>query len=237
MITGLDFIWLPVEDLGRARAFYQDTLGFAPAQLAGDGWAEFDLGEGPAVMLVRPSDGNPLVSAGSAASVGLAVRDFKGMTDAFKAQDKLMMDPFETDGCHGGPSVDSEGNSLVLHQRKGEPQRDRLVDFIVMPVEDMARARAFYEGTLGLTLDSEGRGIWAEYVLPDGSALALFEGPGFEPATGGGVGLQTPDLEAVFARLRAAGFARADELVETPACTIGLVRDSEGNALVLHRHQ
>lgn len=237
MITGLDFIWLPVENLDRARAFYQDTLGFAPAQLGGDGWAEYDLGEGPAVMLVQPSEGNPLVAAGSAASVGLAVKDFGGVTEAFRAQDKLMMDPFETDGCHGGPSVDSEGNSLVLHQRKAEPHRDRLVDFIVMPVEDMARARAFYEGTLGLTLDSEGRGIWAEYVLPDGSALALFEGPGFEPAVGGGVGLRTPDLEAVFARLKAAGFARGTDLVETPVCTIGLVRDSEGNALVLHRHK
>jgi predicted enzyme related to lactoylglutathione lyase len=106
-----------------------------------------------------------------------------------------------------------------------------------MPVADMARARAFYEGELGLALGSEGRGIWAEYELADGSALALFQGPHFEAATGGGVGLRAPDLEDTFERLKAKGYARAEAVAETPVCHVGLVRDSEGNALVLHRRK
>jgi catechol 2,3-dioxygenase-like lactoylglutathione lyase family enzyme len=237
MITGVDFVWLPVSDMARARKFYEGTLGLPPAVVSASGWAEYELGDGPAIVLADLTTPSEAMQAGKAASVGLAVHDFEPTTEAVRALDLLHMDPFETDTCHGGPMSDSEDNSLILHQRKAEPERDRVVDFVVLPVEDMARARAFYEGTLGLTLDSEGRGIWAEYVLSDDSALALFQGPDFEPAGGGGVGLRTPNLEQVFERLKGLGFARAESLVETPVCRLGLVRDSEGNALVLHRHK
>lgn len=237
MITGLDFVSLPVADMARARAFYEGTLGLSPASQAGDGWVEYDVGDGPALALMDPAQyGQPMAPV-TGGAVGLAFKDFTGITAAMKAQDKLAMDPFETDGCHGGPAFDSEGNHLVLHQRKGEPGRDRVIDFVMLPVENMARARAFYEGTLGLTLDSEGRGIWSEYVLPDGSALALFQNESFEPATGGAVGLRVSDLEDTFARLKADGYAQAEDVLETPVCFMGFVRDSEGNSLVLHRHK
>jgi catechol 2,3-dioxygenase-like lactoylglutathione lyase family enzyme len=237
LITGLDFVSLPVADMARARAFYEGTLGLTPASGGGEGWMEYDVGDGPTLALMNPAHyGQPMVPV-TGGAVGLAFRDFTGMAEALRAQDKLAMDPFETDGCHGGPAFDSEGNHLVLHQRKDEPRRDRVIDFVMLPVENMARARAFYEGTLGLTLDSEGRGIWSEYVLPDGSALALFQNESFEPATGGEVGLRAPDLEDTFARLKAAGFAQAEQVLETPVCFKAFVRDSEGNSLVLHRHK
>lgn len=236
VITGLDFVTLPVTGMARARDFYEGTLGL-PAPSGGDGWVEYEVGGGPALALMDPAHyGQPMVPV-TGGAVGLAFRDFTGITATLRAQDKLAMDPFETDGCYGGPAFDSEGNSLVLHQRKDEPGRDRVIDFVMLPVENMARARAFYEGTLGLTLDSEGRGIWSEYVLSDGSALALFQNESFEPATGGLVGLRTPDFEDTFARLEAAGFAQAEGVLETPVCFMGFVRDTEGNSLVLHRHK
>lgn len=237
MITGIDFVWLPVVDMTRARDFYEGTLGLVATSPDNDQWVEYDMGDGPALGLVDPvAMGNVLESSGGAA-VGFAASDFTWMAKQFRAMDILDMAPFETDGCHGGPAHDPEGNGIILHQRKAEPTRDKVIDFLVLPVADMARARAFYEGKLGLTPDTVSERGWTEYVLPDDSALALFCSEDFEAAKGSAVGLQVPELETAFASLKAAGFARVEELLETPVCHMGFVRDSEGNSLVLHRRK
>ncbi|MFN3429880.1 MAG: VOC family protein, partial [Candidatus Sericytochromatia bacterium] len=81
--------------------------------------------------------------------------------------------------------------------------------------------------------------VWTEYVLPDGSALALGDmremGVEFAPSVGGGVGLRTPDVQAAFDTLKAMGHATAEEVYETPVCFMGFVKDTEGNTLVMHR--
>lgn len=183
----------------------------------------------------------PFEGSGGGA-LGIAFRDFPGVTAHMTELGHHTMDPFETEVCHGGPIRDSEGNGLVVHQRKSEPGRDRMIDFVALPVADMARAKAFYAGELGLTLDEAFSGdTWAEYQLSDGSTLALFNvsavGQDFAPNRGGAIGLRVPELEKSFAALKAAGYAQADELMETPVCHLGFVRDSEGNALMLHRHR
>nr|MBA3541797.1 VOC family protein [Deltaproteobacteria bacterium] len=62
------------------------------------------------------------------------------------------------------------------------------VAFTLFPVKDAARARAFYEGTLGLAAGSHSsNGVWTEYDLPGGGCLALFATDEIEPsATAGG---------------------------------------------------
>lgn len=241
MITGIDFVSLPVSDMARARAFFQDTLGLKPGQGVGNQWVEFDLGDGPALALVDTASYGMPSEPVVAGSVAIAIHDFEGMVEAMKAQGRLKQAPFESPVCHGAFVVDTEGNSLALHRRKGEPQRDRVIDFVALPVQDMARARAFYEGVLGLKPDSTSENVWTEYVLPDDSALALGDvsvmGLEFAPVTGGSVGLRTPDVEQAFAKLKAIGQTGAEEVYETPVCFMGFVKDSEGNALVLHRHK
>jgi predicted enzyme related to lactoylglutathione lyase len=78
-------------------------------------------------------------------------------------------------------------------------------------------------------------------VLPDDSALALGDvsvmGLEFAPVTAGSVGLNTPDVEGLFDRLKGQGLALADAVMETPICYMGFVKDTEGNSLVLHRHK
>lgn len=241
MISGLDFVSIQVADMARAKAFYQDDLGLPPVAAEGAGWAEFDLGPGPALTLLDPAAFGDRFDEDGGGSFGLAMTDIEAMTKAMEAQGRLSMPMFETEVCHGGPIQDSEGNGVVLHRRKGEPGRDRVIDFVVMPVEDLARARAFYEDTLGLERSPDFGDVWTEYVLADDATLALFDmgavGMTFAPARRNAPGLRTPELERVFAMLEAQGHARAEALIETPVCTMGLVRDSEGNALVLHRHK
>lgn len=241
MISGIDFVSLPVTDMARARAFYRDVLGLRPGHSAGDAWAEFDLGEGPALALIDAAALGLPADPVTAGTVAIALSDLEAMVETLRDRGHLKQETFESPVCHGAFLVDSEGNSLSLHRRKGEPERDRVFDFVALPVEDMARARAFYEGVLGLVPESVSEQVWTEYVLPDDSALALGDvrvmGLEFAPVTSGAVGLRTPELAAAFERLKAAGYAQADAVMETPVCFMGFVRDSEGNSLVLHRHK
>jgi catechol 2,3-dioxygenase-like lactoylglutathione lyase family enzyme len=240
MITGIDFVSLPVADMARAKAFYQDTLGLKPLHQM-DNWAEFDLGDGPALALMNNAAYGMPTEPVEAGSVAIAFDDFDGMVGAMREQGRLKQDPFDSPVCHGAFIKDTEGNSLALHHRKGEPGRDRVMDFVAVPVEDMARARAFYEGTLGLVPDNLQSEVWTEYVLADDSALALGDvrvmGLAFAPVIGGTLGLRTPDLEAGFEKLKAMGLATMEAIYETPVCHMGFVKDTEGNALVLHRHK
>ncbi|MDB5101024.1 MAG: glyoxalase [Cyanobacteria bacterium RYN_339] len=242
MIKGIDFVSLQVADMARAQAFYQEKLGLPPVATAGEGWAEFDLGPGPALTLLDPTAfGQAFEEERGSGSFGLAVHDIETVSAEMEAEDRLHMDMFETDGCHGAPMSDSEGNGLMLHRRKAEPGRNRVIDFVCLPVADTARARAFYKEMFGIEPTPESGEIWTEYVFADDSALALFNGSkvgiAFSPSTGNAPGLATPELEALMAKFKAKGLTRADTPIETPVCFMGLVSDSEGNALVLHRHK
>jgi predicted enzyme related to lactoylglutathione lyase len=239
MIAGIDFVSLPVTDMARAKAFYVDQLGLKPGDGVGTQWVEFDLGPGPALALIdaasygMPTD--PVVTG----SVALAVQDFEGCAASLK--ERQTKEPFESPVCHGAFVKDTEGNTVLLHRRKSEPTRNHEIDFVCLPIQDMARARAFYEGVLGLTPDNVQGDGWCEYVLPDGSALALGDvralGMEFTPVKGGSVGLRTPDLEAMYEKVKALGQAHMPAPYESPVCFMGFIQDSEGNALVLHRHK
>jgi predicted enzyme related to lactoylglutathione lyase len=113
------------------------------------------------------------------------------------------------------------------------------IAFVTYPVKDVARAREFYEGQLGLELGLHGnRGDkwWIEYDLPGGGCLALsnFEG---EPSAsaGGRVALEVEDLDALIAKLEAQGVAFTSHVIHGPHCRMAVCLDSEGNALLLHQ--
>ena len=61
------------------------------------------------------------------------------------------------------------------------------VAFTMYPVKDPKRARAFYEGTLGLTVGSHApNDAWVEYDLPGGGCLALFATEQIKPSADSG---------------------------------------------------
>jgi predicted enzyme related to lactoylglutathione lyase len=111
------------------------------------------------------------------------------------------------------------------------------VAFTMYPVRDPHRARAFYEDTLGLVRGSAAsNGDWTEYDLPGGGCLALFKSADLEPSdkAGGSVALEVDDLDQANARLKAAGVSYQAEMVHSPVCRMSVIRDSEGNAIILH---
>ena len=92
------------------------------------------------------------------------------------------------------------------------------IDFVSLPVSDMARARAFYRDTLGLTpvappgeawdeFDAAENGgvstvdAWVEFDLGDGPALALVDAAAYgmpaDPVTAGSLAIAVADFEGM----------------------------------------
>src|SRR5215203_907263 len=109
------------------------------------------------------------------------------------------------------------------------------VAFTMLPVKDMKRARAFYEKTLGLAVGSHSsNGHWTEYDLPGGGCFALFATQSAEPGGGGSLAFEVADLDALIAQLDAKGIYFEARMVHSPVCRMSILKDSEGNSLILH---
>ena len=113
------------------------------------------------------------------------------------------------------------------------------VAFTMYAVKDMARARKFYEETLGIRSSTKSTtSPWVEYDLPGGGCLALTNVvPDHEPNpnAGGLLALEVEDLDALIADLKAKGVTFKSDLIHSPVCRMAVCLDSEGNGLLLHQ--
>jgi catechol 2,3-dioxygenase-like lactoylglutathione lyase family enzyme len=115
------------------------------------------------------------------------------------------------------------------------------VDFVSIPVRDMAAARAYYADVLGLApsklwqRDPDQPPLGAEFetgtvtlALIDPTALGFEFSPNVVP-----IALQVEDAAAARADLEAKGVELADT-IDSGVCHIVPFRDPDGNALMLH---
>ena len=111
--------------------------------------------------------------------------------------------------------------------------------FTGTPVTDMKRARAFYEGVLGLKLTMESAGgMWVEYEV-GGSTLGLgCYGDVWKPSRDGTcVGFEVDDPATEIARLKSHGVPVLMEVTETPVCHFGMIADPDGNRILIHKRK
>jgi catechol 2,3-dioxygenase-like lactoylglutathione lyase family enzyme len=113
------------------------------------------------------------------------------------------------------------------------------VDFVSVLTQDMARAKQFYSGTLGLPIETEGENDM-EFTLGQ-VTLDVFNpasaGQEFAPSVGGpaGIAIRVPDVAAARAELEAKGVQFDGEIVDTGVCHFAFFKDPDGNQLMLHR--
>lgn len=117
------------------------------------------------------------------------------------------------------------------------------IAFALYHVTDVARARDFYERTLGLKVCAEmefspGK-WWIEYDVGGPSALAItnFESPTTNAAPCSGVAIEVANYEETLARVRAAGVAVTWGPNEFPVCHCFGIKDPAGNDLYFHQHK
>lgn len=115
------------------------------------------------------------------------------------------------------------------------------IAFTAYPVSDIARAKEFYEGLLGLPkgeFDHELPGMpgkyWVEYQIGDGTfAISNM----WEPSGQGGpnVAFEVEDFDAAVAKLKEAGVQFISECIETSVCKFALIKDPDGNDVTIHK--
>jgi predicted enzyme related to lactoylglutathione lyase len=114
------------------------------------------------------------------------------------------------------------------------------VAFTMYPIRDVARARKFYEETLGLehgSMGNQGASYWIEYDLPGGGCLALTNFVEDEPSdrAGGTLALEVEDLDRLVPELKSKGVTFKSDIIHSPVCRMAVCLDSEGNSLLLHQ--
>ena len=113
------------------------------------------------------------------------------------------------------------------------------IAFTGTPVTDIKRARAFYEGLLGLkpTLETGG-GMWVEYdVGPNTFAIGCYGDSWKASPEGTCIGFEVDDVDADVSRLKSKGVQVHLEPMDTPVCRFGMVCDPDGNKIILHKRK
>ena len=114
------------------------------------------------------------------------------------------------------------------------------IAFTCYPVTDMRRARAFYEGVLGLkptmVVGEPGGMQWTEYDIGSGCLSLGCGAPDWQPTpTGCSVGLEMEDFDSAIADLRAHGVKFKLDPFPTPVCQMAFIYDPEGNLICIHK--
>ena len=112
--------------------------------------------------------------------------------------------------------------------------------FTSVPVRDQDRALNFYVNILGFILQTDqpmGPGVrWIEVRPPKGeTGIALFTPPGFEDRIGTftGISFECDDVQKTFEELSAKGVEFAKPPKTEPWGVAAIMKDSEGNQIVL----
>jgi catechol 2,3-dioxygenase-like lactoylglutathione lyase family enzyme len=230
----VDFVALPVSDLGRADAFYGETLGLPRnPNTSGERWVEYETGNltlGLSMYGGAIAFGVDDVAAGRATMEDAGV-EFDGET-------------FDSGVCHGAVFTDPVGNPLQLHHRyapleRWEPPTGEFerTDFIGVPVTDRPQGVEFYGGTLGLKRNERSSDEWPEFE--PGNATVLLNTPeqtGDTFKAGNySIALRVADVAATMDRLRDAGVEfEYPQVYDSSVCHMAFFKDPDGNALILH---
>ncbi len=108
---------------------------------------------------------------------------------------------------------------------------------------DVARARKFYEQTLGLKVCAEMEFApgqwWIEYDAGGPSALAItnFKSPATNATPSPGIALEVTNHDEALATLKEAGVAITWGPNEFPVCRCFGVKDPDGNDLFIHQRK
>lgn len=116
-VTDVNATYYLVKDLDRATEFYTKLLGGPPAMTFPDMVAEWSFPSGSAFGLYKPED-----EWRKSGGVLFNVPDLKAAIEAAKADGVAFDDDGkieETPICFMAFGEDCEGNTFVLHQRKG----------------------------------------------------------------------------------------------------------------------
>jgi len=127
IVTGVDFVSIPTQDLERAVAFYGQTLGLErSAYMPERNFAEFETGT-VTLNVLDPAKMGIGAFAANTSFLALHVEDVATARAALEDRGvQFGGDTFNTGVCHMAFFADPDGNPLMLHHRYAPrtPERD-----------------------------------------------------------------------------------------------------------------
>jgi catechol 2,3-dioxygenase-like lactoylglutathione lyase family enzyme len=115
----------------------------------------------------------------------------------------------------------------------------RGVDFVMFPVSDLDRSIGFYRDTLGMNLEFRHGDMWVEFTATP-TTLALYKPESPEDAStsgGAAIALAVGDVHSAIAELEDKGILVAIKPFESPVCYFAVVKDPDGNSVILHQRK
>jgi predicted enzyme related to lactoylglutathione lyase len=118
IVTGVDFVSIPTQDLERAVAFYGPTLGLPRSVYRPErNFAEFETGT-VTLSIVDPERMGIGSFTPNANHIALQVQDVHAARSELEERGVTFMgDVFDTGVCHMAFFADPDGNHLMLHHR------------------------------------------------------------------------------------------------------------------------
>ena len=115
------------------------------------------------------------------------------------------------------------------------------IAFSVYAVTDIAKARKFYEGVLGLKPNDDyppkPDSAWIEYNIGPGT-LSIGCSPEWKPSEEGAtVALEAKDFDEAIKKIKAGGAKFFMEPQEFPGCKMAVVRDPDKNKVIIHQRK
>ena len=123
MITEIAFTGIPVTDINRARAFYEDVLGLKVSdEMMGGKWIEYAVGDD---TLAIANVGEQWVPSDQGSGAAFEVEDFDEAIKRLKDRHvRFAAEPFETPCCHMAVVQDPDGNKLMIHKLKPDNEKE-----------------------------------------------------------------------------------------------------------------
>jgi predicted enzyme related to lactoylglutathione lyase len=121
LVTGVDFVTLPTEDLGRAIEFYADVLGLERSKVWGKSdaeamGAEFETGTVTIAVAIGERIGIPFQA--NSVPIALHVEDVEEARAELESKGvEFSGDIIDSGVCFMAMFRDPDGNSLMLHHR------------------------------------------------------------------------------------------------------------------------
>jgi len=120
MLKKVAFTMYPIRDVDRARVFYENKLGLKIGSHGNQGdkhWIEYDLPGGGCIALTNFIPDEPSAKAGG--TIALEVADLDALIADLESKDVFFTsDIIPSPVCRMAVCLDSEGNSILLHQLK-----------------------------------------------------------------------------------------------------------------------
>lgn len=111
------------------------------------------------------------------------------------------------------------------------------IAFVLYPVSDMAKARAFYTDLLGLKETANWQDQWVEYDLGNGTLAITVGMPGAQPGSGALAAWEVKDFDAAAAFLKEKNIPWSMDPFDSPVCRGGNIKDVDGNQIMIHQRK